>query len=322
MACRRVGQRAPDVLVSVLRDDVEGTGEMALAVARRRPGVDHRDASRGRHGARRASWPCSRRRTDGASITVRGAASPAADLEALPGAQAPGARDLGVGAGAALPAEGPEVDCGVRSTSVRRMAGSAGSPSCARVGTTQRGVGRPTVSSSPDGACRRPPSERVLGERARRRGRRRARGWGESAGRPSPKRGPRARRCASVPVVMRWIGARSWYAPVAPKRPSAGVSARSRRTRRSSSSESAASISAPTSALPSGSVMRSGGCPSQSSRSSARHARRRGSVGPRLFAIRSPVAGVDDDPPPVAFAAAAVRWPRRPGSSPSIALTG
>ena len=91
--------------------------------------------------------------------------------------------------------------------------------------------------------------------------------------------------------------------------PSAGASERSRRTRRPSSSESAASISAPTSALPSGSVMRSGGCSSRvveelgPARAQARigraalvrdplagHWRRRRSTAGRLRSPRGPMA--------------------------------
>ena len=227
---------------------------------------------------------------------------PAPDLEALAGAQAPGARDLGVGAGAALPAERPEVDA-VALDERAQDAGIGGQPILRARGTTQRGVGRPTVSSSPDGAWRRPPRSASS-----------AKGCAVGAvvehevGAKAPdvpvrSRGPRRADAPACRVVMRWIGARSWYAPVAPKRPSAGVSERSRRTRRPSSSESAR--------FDLGALERA----AVGQRDAQRRvlvavveqlgpARAQARIG-RAALVRDPLAGrgVDDDPPPVAFAA-------------------
>ena len=187
-AASRVRQRRQDVLVGVLGDEVERTREMALAVARRRLGVDDRDRGPARHRARRGSCavvPRGSRRCR----PWRAAPWPRADLEAFPGAQAPGSRDLGVGAHAALPAERPEVDAVVLDERAQE----------GRVG------GQPVLRSRRDDAARRAARRSARARtrpaggrpgahpprRAHPRGRRRARGWGESAARPSPSRGPR-----------------------------------------------------------------------------------------------------------------------------------
>ena len=97
---------------------------------------------------------------DGRAQRVVRGGRPLADGEDLADRERAGLVDLGVRAGARLVAEAPERDPVVGGERRAAPAGRPGSSSCARVGTTHRGVGRPTVIRTPPGPRQRAADER------------------------------------------------------------------------------------------------------------------------------------------------------------------